>query len=288
MSSATPPHDDNRSASGPVDPGAGRRVPDRPAVPQDTAVTPPRRSMAEERRLIDEGQTADERDLAGRHAAAPAGAAAAAGVAGGVRTSGATDTDARTGLLPEPPPRPGAGRHFLGTLLGLALTPVALLLIGIGTARLADVAVADEAMTDVLGLTLLIVGVVLLAVIVLLGAWSPMVPIAGGLVWGIGLGVAFLVVPTTMSDRLEGMSADNVVPGGVEQLAENAMSGSLLVTGTLLVAAGIAAARARRRGRRWAEGVAAAREARTEARAVDHRGVGPRGVDDPAVDHRAG
>ncbi|MCU1432555.1 MAG: hypothetical protein JWP95_1660, partial [Actinotalea sp.] len=168
--------------------------------------------------------------------------------------------------LPERPKKPGFGRHLLGALLGLLLTPVALLLTGIGTARLADVAGSGDPLTDALGLTLLVVGVLLLAVIVLLGAWSPAVPIVGGLVWGIGLGLAFLVVPEVMADTLEQMSADNVVPGGIEQLAESAQSGYLLVTGTLLVAAGIAAARARRRGRRFAEGVAAHDAAQVQVR----------------------
>jgi hypothetical protein len=167
--------------------------------------------------------------------------------------------------LPVRPPKPGVGRHLLGFVLGLVLTPVALLLTGIGTARLADVAGSGEPLTDALGITLLVIGVILLAVIVLLGAWTPAVPITGGLIWGIGLGLAFLIVPDVMNDWLEAMSADTVVPGGLETLAESAMSGYLLVTGTLLVASGIAAARARRRGRRWAEAVAAADAAQLDA-----------------------
>lgn len=211
---------------------------------------------AQESRLADQ-RAADESDYRGRHA-------------DGATPTGDRD-DVRHEPLPEPPAKPGAGRHLLGTLLGLVLTPVALLLTGIGVARLADVVSAEEAATDPLGLTLLIVGVVLLAIIVLLGAWSPAVPITGGLVWGIGLGLAFLFIPGIMQDVLESMSADRVVPGGVEQLADTAMSGTLLVTGTLLLAAGVAAARARRRGRRWAEGVALAEAARRDARDTDRR-----------------
>lgn len=216
------------------------------------------RRDAEERRLVEERRLAEDREVQGRHADAPSAA-------------DAREAEAARESLPEAPPKPGLGRHLLGILLGLVLTPVALLLTGIGTARLADVVSAEDAVTDPLGLTLLVLGVVLLAIIVLLGAWSPAVPITGGIVWGIGLGVAFLVVPDVMRDTLERMSADQVIPGGVEQLAEVAMSGTLLVTGTLLLAAGIAAARARRRGRRWAEGVAVAEAARLDARGSERR-----------------
>lgn len=165
--------------------------------------------------------------------------------------------------LPEPPRKPGFGRHLLGLLLGLVLTPVALLLVGIGTSRLSDVASGD-ATTDALGLTLLVLGAVLLAVIVLLGAWSPAVPITGGLVWGVALGLAYLVVPDVMSDAVDQMLGDRVLPAAVEQLTDSAMSGQLLVTGTLLMAAGIATAVARRIGRRWAERRVAAEQARAD------------------------
>ena len=287
MSTPTPHEPQDRPAVPPVAPEGGASTPgpttgqhatDRPYPPASSPTPPPAspdpavsstatmpvagqprpdERAADEHRLAEQRAAAD-REAQGRHADA------------------STATDARAAEtrrepLPEPPAKPGLGRHLLGILLGLVLTPVALLLTGIGVARLADVVSAEEAATDALGLTLLIVGVVLLAVVVLLGAWSPTVPITGGLVWGIGLGLAFLFTPAVMQDALESMSADRVVPGGVEQLADTAMSGTLLVTGTLLLAAGIAAARARRRGRRWAEGVAFAETARREARDSDRR-----------------
>ncbi|HEY3437855.1 MAG TPA: hypothetical protein VGK35_09225 [Actinotalea sp.] len=222
-------------------------------TPADRLQASDDRRLAEENRLAEERRLADERDRQGRHAAELT----------------AAEVEARRSTIPEPPRKPGLGRHLLGILLGLVLTPVALLLTGIGMARLADATSTDGAIGDVLGLTLLIIGVVLLAVIVLLGAWSPMVPITGGLVWGLALGIAFLVLPTTLGDWLGQWSADSVLPNGVQRLTDSAMSGSLLAIGAPLVAAGIAAARARRRGRRWAEGVAAVREARLEAQAAD-------------------
>lgn len=213
------------------------------------------------------GPTAEPpaRPSSGQTAVLPAAAGATAGATRDRRDL--RDEDRHRGVhedLPERPRKPGIGRHLLGTLLGLLLTPVALLLVGIGTARLDDVAGSGDPATDALGLTLLILGTLLVAVIVLLGAWSPAVPIVGGLVWGIGLGVAYLAVPDLMADTVESMVGERVLPAAVEQLTESAVSGQLLVTGTLLLAAGIAAARARRNGRRWAEAVAAADAARAE------------------------
>src|SRR5665648_987687 len=131
--------------------------------------------------------------------------------------------------LPEPPARRGFARHLLAIVMGL----------------------------------------VMLAVLVLLGVWSPAVPIVGGLVWGIGLGVAYLAWPGAMEDAAQSMTSDGSVPVAIDQLAEAAMSGYLLVLGTLLVAAGLATSLARRRGRRWAERTAVAERARADALADD-------------------
>jgi len=167
--------------------------------------------------------------------------------------------------LPEPPARRGFARHLLAIVLGLVVTPFAVLLIGVGTSRLADVAGTNEMGTDWLGTTLLVVGLVMLAVLVLLGVWSPAVPIVGGLVWGIGLGVAYLAWPGPMEDAAQSMTSDGSVPVAIDQLAQAAMNGYLLVLGTLLVAAGLATSLARRRGRRWAERTAVAERAQAEA-----------------------
>lgn len=163
---------------------------------------------------------------------------------------------------PDSPTRPGAGRHLVGALLGLAMTPVALLLTGIGTARLGDVNGAGGGATDALGLGLLLVGVALLAALVLLATWSPAVPIAGGLVWALGLAVAYLLLPSLVDSTLGAMTGDQLVPAALEQLTRSAMSGHLLITGTLLVAAGIAAGQSRHQGRRFAQETAAAERTR--------------------------
>lgn len=179
--------------------------------------------------------------------------------------------------VPEPPAKAGLGRHLLAALLGLLLTPVALLLVGVGIARLGDIAGTNDMGTDALGMSLLIVGAVLLAALALLGLWSAVLPITGGVVWGLGLGIAYLAVPWAMEDLAESMTSDGRVPAAVDQLAEVAMSGYVVVIGALLVAAGVATALARRHGRRWAERQAAyeravdAREAARHAAAESHR-----------------
>ena len=166
--------------------------------------------------------------------------------------------------LPEPPRRPGIGRRLIGALLGFVLTPVALTLTGIGTARLSDIAGTSDMGTDLLGGTLLTIGVVMLAVIVLLGIWTTSVPIVGGLVWGVALGLAYLIVPGVMQDGAEAMTADRSVPEAIDQVADAGMSGYLVVLGVILVAAGLATTLARRSGRRFAERTAQVERARAE------------------------
>lgn len=177
--------------------------------------------------------------------------------------------------LPEPPQRPGFGRHLLGGVLGLVLTPFAMLLAGVGTSRLAAVAEAGLG-RDLLGVTILALGIALLVAIVLLSAWSAALPIVGGLVWGVGLGLAYLLVPGAIADGVAAMTADRQVPEAMDQLAAAGMSGYLVVLGFLLVAVGLSTALARRLGRRFAEKVAAAEAARAErARSMPYQPTGP-------------
>lgn len=172
--------------------------------------------------------------------------------------------------LPEPPRKPGFGRHALGTVVGLLVTPFALLLIGIGASGLRDLADDQSVAADWLSLGLLLAGVAVLAAIVLLGSWSPALPITGGLVWGVGLGIAYLAAPWVLSDAAAELTSDGSVPKPIQQLADAATSGYLLTLGVLLVTAGIAAGVARRNGRRWAEAVVVAERA-----LADHEAARP-------------
>lgn len=175
--------------------------------------------------------------------------------------------DERSVAADEPPSKPGFGRHVLGVVLGLLLTPFAFLLTGIGGARLADIAGTNRMGTDTLGVVLLALGIVLLVLLVLLGAWSPAVPITGGLVWGLALGIASLVAPRDVEATVQDLGGANL-PAAVDQFTEAAMSGLLVTVGGLLLAAGLATAFARRAGRRYGVALTEHRHATDRGTAV--------------------
>lgn len=146
---------------------------------------------------------------------------------------------------------PSFARHVFGFLLGLLLTPAGLALLGVGLGRLDSVAAmhgAGLAMGDV---GLLAGGVAVLMCVALLGAWTPALPVTGGVVWGLTAGAAAMVWPRFTEDLLASMVDDTLAP--VDHLAQTATGGDLAVVGALLVAAGLAAGIGRRRGRRCAE-----------------------------------
>lgn len=164
---------------------------------------------------------------------------------------------------------PSVARHMVGFLFGLLLTPMGVALLGVALGRLD--AIAEHRATDVtiLDVGLLAGGVGLLVCVAMLGAWTPAVPITGGLVWGVGAGAAAMVWPRITEDLLASMVDETLVP--VDHLARTATGGDLAAVGALLIGAGIAAAIARRRGRRSAERVAAdARRAARTAPAPAH------------------
>jgi hypothetical protein len=169
--------------------------------------------------------------------------------------------------LPEPPSRPGVGRHLLGVLVGLALTPVAVLawaLPATGGLGWPDGTTGDP----LLGWVVMVVGLALLALVVLLGRWSPAVPITGGAVWGVGLGLAYLIVPGPIDDAAGQLGGVRAVEDAVDILTGAARGGLLLTLGVLLLSAGIATGWARRAGRRWAQAVDAVELERLERRAA--------------------
>lgn len=181
-----------------------------------------------------------------------------AGPDGAAQGATAVRGDDREERLPEPPPKPGAKRHLLGILVGLLLTPVGLILATVGAERISDAmglgtGQAQTSAPDWLGITLVVLGTLILAAIVLLSTWSPALPITGGLVWALTPAVVVLSAPWLLTDLIEAL------PGGVEVNPSGAsmdwsiVVSFLLVVGALLVAAGVAAAQARRKGRRWAE-----------------------------------
>lgn len=159
--------------------------------------------------------------------------------------------DDRDDLFPGPhaPRRTGPAGHLLGTVVGLVLVPAALAVALVGESRIL-VAQTDgwDASTDVVGIVLVSLGVLLLAGTVYLGVWSPTVPIVGGLVTAVAGGM-FLYQPSLARDTvltvLDGTSWRTT--GGNATVA--ATSGTVLLTGVLVLVAGLTAWQSRRRGK---------------------------------------
>ena len=159
--------------------------------------------------------------------------------------------DERDDLFPGPhaPRRTGPAGHLLGTVVGLVLVPSALAVALVGESRIL-VAQTDgwDASTDAVGIVLVSVGVLLLSATVYLGVWSPTVPIVGGLVTAVAGGV-FLYAPSlareTVLAVLDGTSWRTT--GGSATVA--ATSGTVLLTGALVLVAGLTAWQSRRRGK---------------------------------------
>lgn len=160
-------------------------------------------------------------------------------------------TDDGDDLFPGPhaPRRTGPAGHLLGTVVGLVLVPVALAVVLVGESRIL-VAQTDgwDASTDVVGIVLVSVGVLLLAATVCLGVWSPTVPIAGGLVTAV-VGGVFLYAPSLARDTvLAGLDGTSWrTTGGNATVA--ATSGTVLLAGVLVLVGGLTAWQSRRRGK---------------------------------------
>lgn len=195
---------------------------------------------------------------------APAAAVRTAAPAAAVRTATLEADDA------DDPDTAGFARHVFGFLLGLLLTPVGVVLVGLGLARLDATAATSALEADALTLGLLAGGVGVLVCLALLGVWTPALPITGGAVWGVAAGVAAAAWPGFTTDLLDSLVDDGTA--ATNHLARTVTSGDLVVVGVLLLAAGVAAGVGRRQGRRRAE--------RTTA--VRRRGRPPVGAGNPA------
>ncbi|MEN1975730.1 hypothetical protein AAHH18_11465, partial [Cellulomonas sp. P4] len=150
---------------------------------------------------------------------------------------------------PEPVRRPGggAGRHLLGVLVGLLLGAVGVWVTVLGQSRvLGAQAPGWDASYDPVGVVLVTAGVLVLALVVGLGLWTPAVPVTAGLVAAV-VGVVYLYVPaTTHADTVRWFATDSTT-GSVTRATVTATSGTVFVVGALLLAAGLTVAAARRR-----------------------------------------
>jgi hypothetical protein len=145
------------------------------------------------------------------------------------------------------PRRGGIGRLLLGLLIGLVAGAAGLWLVLFGQSRILGVqAPGWDASYDPLGVVLVTVGVLVLVALVGVGAWSTAAPLTAGLLSTV-IGVVYLYVPaTTHADTVSWLATDRTL-GSVERTVVAATSGTLFVTGALLLATGLTFAAMNRR-----------------------------------------
>ena len=146
-----------------------------------------------------------------------------------------------------PARRGGTGRHLLGVLVGLLLGVVGVWTVVFGQSRvLAAQAPGWDTSYDPLGVVLVTAGVLVLALVLGLGLWTPSVPLAAGGVASV-VGAAMLYVPaTTHLDVVRWIGTEGT-EYSVVRATVTATSGSVFVVGALLLVAGLVLAAARRR-----------------------------------------
>ncbi len=163
-----------------------------------------------------------------------------------VRTSGGTDPQ-----FPQPqgPRTTGAGGHALGVLVGLVLTPFALVVLALGMSRILSAnGVGEEAVVvDGIGMVLVTVGAVIAALVALLAVRTSSIPFTGGLV-AVVLGAAFLFAPQATHRETVRLVATEQNTGAVLDTLTVALVGVPFVVGLVLLATGTAASLVRRRG----------------------------------------
>jgi len=154
-----------------------------------------------------------------------------------------------TAVRPEPVARPGGGpwRHVLGALVGLVVGTIGVWTVLFGQSRvLAAQAPGWDASYDALGVVLVTLGVLVLAVVLGLGLWSPAVPLTAGLVGSV-VGVVLLYVPATTHVDVVRWVATDGTEYSVVRATVTATSGTVFVVGALLLVSGLVLAAARRR-----------------------------------------
>lgn len=164
-------------------------------------------------------------------------------------------TDGDESLFPAPnaPRSTSFGAHVLGAVLGLLLAPAGVGLVLVGQARILEAQVDGwDGSTEVLGIVLVAIGLLLLGLVALLGIWSAAVPIAGGALLT-AAGGFYLFAPSVARAQTLAVLDDTGWRLTVTQVTVAGTSGTLLVAGFLVLLVGVVAAVARRRGVRLGE-----------------------------------
>jgi len=136
----------------------------------------------------------------------------------------------------------------LGVVVGLVLAPVGIGITLLGQSRILAAQVDGwDGSTEVLGIVLVTLGLLVLAVVVLLGLWTPSVPLAGGGLLTL-VGSVYLYAPAMAREQTLNVLSSSGWRLTVTQVTVAGTSGTLLVAGFLLLVAGLVAALARRSG----------------------------------------
>lgn len=145
------------------------------------------------------------------------------------------------------PRRGGIGRMLLGMVIGVVSGAVGVWLVTFGQSRILGVQAPQwDASYDPLGVVLVTLGVLILAALIGVGAWSSAAPLTAGLLATV-IGVVYLYVPaTTHADTVSWVATDATL-GSVERTVVAATSGTVFVLGVLLLATGLTFAAMNRR-----------------------------------------
>lgn len=145
------------------------------------------------------------------------------------------------------PRRGGIGRMLLGMLIGVLSGAVGIWLVTFGQSRILGAQAPQwDASYDPLGVVLVTLGVLVLAALIGVGAWSTAAPFTAGLLATV-IGVVYLYVPaTTHADTVSWVATDATL-GSVERTVVAATSGTVFALGALLLATGITFAAINRR-----------------------------------------
>ncbi|MBO9555924.1 hypothetical protein, partial [Cellulomonas sp.] len=140
------------------------------------------------------------------------------------------------------------GAHVLGVVVGLVLAPIGIAITLLGQSRILAAQVDGwDGSTEVLGIVLVTLGLLLLAVVVLLGLWTPAVPLTGGGFLTL-VGAVYLYAPALAREQTLNVLSSSGWRLTVTQVTVAGTSGTLIVAGFLLLMAGLVAALARRSG----------------------------------------
>ncbi|MDQ0375154.1 hypothetical protein [Cellulomonas humilata] len=187
-------------------------------------------------------------------AAAPVAAAPVAAVPAPTEpTPPGAEQDDR--LFPDPnaPRSTSVGSHILGVIVGLILAPIGVAVLLLGESRILQAQVKGwDASTEVLGIVLVSLGLLILGCVLLLALWTPAVPITGGAVLTLA-GIVYLYLPSIAREQTLNILTSSGWRLTVTQVTVAGTSGMVLAVGFLLLLAGIVAGSARRRGARLGE-----------------------------------